>query len=40
MLEAEKQFRRIKGNQQMPALRRHAETVTGICDTAFNDVAA
>lgn len=44
MLEAEKQFRRVKGYRQMPALvaqlRRHAETVTGICHTENNEVAA
>lgn len=44
MLEAEKQFRRVKGYRQIPALviqlRRHAETVTGVCQTENNEVAA
>jgi hypothetical protein len=44
MLAAEKQFRRIKGYRQMPALvaqlRRHAETVTGTCQTESNELAA
>jgi transposase-like protein len=44
MLEAEKQFRRVKGFRQMPALvaqlRRHAQTITGVCQTENNEVAA
>jgi len=44
MLAAEKQFRRVKGYRQMPALvaqlRRHAETVTGIRHTDNSEVAA
>lgn len=44
MLAAEKQFRRVKGYRQMPALvtqlRRHAETVTGVGHTETNEVAA
>lgn len=44
MLAAEKQFRRVRGHRQIPALvaqlRRHAESVTGVCDTEINEVAA
>jgi transposase-like protein len=44
MLAAEKQFRRVKGHKQMPALvaqlRRHAQEVTPQCDTEDNQVAA
>jgi hypothetical protein len=44
MLAAEKQFRRVKGYRQMPALvaqlRRHAEIVTGVRHTETNEVAA
>lgn len=44
MLAAEKQFRRVRGYRQMPALvaqlRRHAETVTGIRHTDNQEVAA
>ena len=44
MLAAEKQFRRVKGCRQMPALvaqlRRHTATVTGVCHTGHNEVAA
>lgn len=44
MLEAEKSFRRVKGHRQMPvlvaALRRHAEHVTGTCNTEKDSIAA
>ena len=44
MLAAEKQFRRVKGYRQMPALvaqlRRHAESVTSVRHTETNEVAA
>jgi hypothetical protein len=44
LLEAERQFRRVKGYRQMPAVvaqfRRHAETVTSVCQTDNNAVAA
>lgn len=44
MLAAEKQFRRVKGHRQMPALvaqlRRHAESVTSARNTEINEVAA
>lgn len=44
MLAAEKQFRRVKGHRDMPALvaqlRRHAETVTDVRHTEDQQVAA
>lgn len=44
MLAAEKQFRRVKGHCDMPALvaalRRHAESVTGVSHTDQQQVAA
>ena len=44
MLVADKQFRQVKGYRQMPALvaqlRRHAQTVTGICQTDNQELAA
>lgn len=44
MLAAERQFRRVKGHRDMGALvaqlRRHAESVAGVCDTEINEVAA
>ena len=44
MLEAERNFRRLKGHRQMPqlvtALQRHTKTVTPTCNTDNNELAA
>jgi putative transposase len=44
LLEAEKKFRRVRGHAQMPhlvaALQRHTDSVTPVCETDHNELAA